>query len=80
MSEDKTFWEEIKPHLDLLSYVKKNNSLPSNTDHSTIVELAQIHTRHIQRISCVSCKPFKIVFGLINHYERAKKKGRKRKL
>jgi hypothetical protein len=78
--EDKTFWSEIKPHIDLLSYVKNNNSLPSNTDHSKIIELAHIHSKYISKVSCISCRPFKIVFGLINHYERAKKKGRKRKL
>ena len=79
MTED-NFWNDIKPHIELLSHVKQTNSLPSNTGHDKIVELAKIHSKYISNINCTSCKPFKIVYGLINYYEKTKRKGRKKKL
>ena len=73
------FFNDIKPYFDLLSQWKRTLTLPSDTSREVLKDFRDIHRRYIGEC-CDSCRISPVMNALIGHYERAKKRGRKRVL
>jgi len=73
------FFTDIKPYYDLLSQWKHTLTIPSTTSSGILKDLRNIHREYIGEC-CDSCRISPVLNALVGHYERAKRKGRKRKL